>query len=96
MISRMVSGVREPMVVGARAGEGGDVADELRDVGGLLLGHRHQIRQRRDLALLDQLSQADAVVGNDQRFLDSCLNKIVNYIRRDREVELVDYDIDFR
>ena len=37
-----------------------------------------------------------AVVGNDHRFLDSCLNKIVNYIRRDREVELVDYEIDFR
>ena len=36
-----------------------------------------------------------AAVGNEQRFLDSVLSKVIERIRRDREVELVDFEIEF-
>jgi uncharacterized protein YlxP (DUF503 family) len=36
-----------------------------------------------------------AAVGNEQRFLDGVLNKVIERIRRDREVELVDFEMEF-
>ncbi len=37
-----------------------------------------------------------AAIGNDKRVLEGALEKIVNYVRRDREAELADWEIDFR
>lgn len=36
-----------------------------------------------------------AMVANDRRFVDSCLSKIVDEVRVARQVNLVDYEIEF-
>jgi hypothetical protein len=33
-----------------------------------------------------------AVVGNESRFVQSCLDKIVDYVRRDPGASLIDYE----
>ena len=46
---------------------------------------------------LDRRQQAEigvAIVGNDGRFVESCLDKVVDYVRRDRSASLVDYEIE--
>lgn len=47
-----------------------------------------------EVGSLDHRQQAElgvAVVGNDGRFVQSCLDKIVDYVRMDTEAALVDY-----
>jgi uncharacterized protein YlxP (DUF503 family) len=38
---------------------------------------------------------AVAMVSNDQRFTDSCLSKIVDEVRVVRDLNLVDYELEF-
>ncbi len=50
-----------------------------------------------EIDLLDQRQQAElgvVMVGNDGRFVESCLDKIVDAVRHDRSASLVDYDIE--
>lgn len=60
------------------------------------LGGRHNV----SVAEVDELDEhrrcrlAVAMVSNDRRFTDSCLSKIVDEVRRQRGVVLVDYDIE--
>lgn len=47
-----------------------------------------------EVGSLDHRQQAEvgvAVVANDAQFVQSCLDKIVDYVRMDREAALVDY-----
>ena len=37
---------------------------------------------------------AVAMVANDRRFTQSCLDKIVDYVRLDRSASLVDYELE--
>jgi uncharacterized protein len=48
-----------------------------------------------EVGSLDHRQQAElgvAVVGNDGRFVESCLDKIVDYVRLDRSASLVSYE----
>jgi uncharacterized protein YlxP (DUF503 family) len=36
-----------------------------------------------------------AMVGNDARFVESCLHKVVDVIRLERAASLIDYDVEF-
>ncbi len=60
------------------------------------LGGRHNI----SIAEVDDLDQhrraglAIAMVSNDRRFTDSCLSKIVNEVRAERNLSLLDYQIE--
>lgn len=48
-----------------------------------------------EVGSLDHRQQAElgvAMVGNDARYLASCLDKIVDYVRQDRSASLVDYE----
>ena len=48
-----------------------------------------------EVGLLDQRQQAElgvAMVGNEGRFVESCLDKIVDYIRLDHGASLVDFE----
>lgn len=50
-----------------------------------------------EVGLQDQHRQAElgvAMVGNERRFVESCLNKIIDYIRRDAGASLVDYELE--
>lgn len=50
-----------------------------------------------EVGSLDHRQQAElgvAVVGNEGRFVESCLDKIVDYVRLDRSASLVDYDVE--
>lgn len=47
---------------------------------------------------LDMHQRADigiAMVSNDARFVESCLHKIVDSLRLEREASLVDYEIEW-
>ncbi len=50
-----------------------------------------------EVGSLDHRQQAElgmALVGNDGRFVESCLSKLVDYIRMDRSASLVDYELE--
>ena len=50
-----------------------------------------------EVGSLDHRQQADvavAMVGNDGSFVESCLDKVVDYVRRDRSASLVDYEVE--
>ena len=50
-----------------------------------------------EVGSLDRHKQAElgvAVVGNDSRFVASCLDKVVDYVRLDRCASLVDYEVE--
>jgi uncharacterized protein YlxP (DUF503 family) len=50
-----------------------------------------------EVGSLDHRQQAElglAVVGNEGRFVESCLDKIVDYVRLDRSASLVDYEVE--
>jgi hypothetical protein len=50
-----------------------------------------------EVGSLDHRQQAElgvALVGNDHQFVESCLAKIVDYVRLDRGASLVDYEIE--
>ncbi len=47
---------------------------------------------------LDHRQQAElgvALVANDRQFVESCLSKIVDYMRLDRSASLVDYEVEY-
>jgi uncharacterized protein YlxP (DUF503 family) len=51
-----------------------------------------------EIGSLDHRQQAEmgaVIVGNDGAFVESCLDKIVDYIRLDRGGSLVDYEKEF-
>ena len=60
------------------------------------LGARHNV----SVAEVDDLDEhrrcrlAVAMVSNNRRFTDSCLSKIVDEVRSQRSVSLVDYEIE--
>jgi len=72
--------------------------DKRRAIRGLKdrLGRRHNV----SVAEVDNLDEhrrcqlAVAMVSNDRQFTDSCLSKIVDEIRVQRSVVLIDYDIE--
>jgi hypothetical protein len=50
-----------------------------------------------EVGMLDARQQADlgvALVANDGRFVESSLDKIVDYVRRDTGASLVDYEVE--
>ena len=50
-----------------------------------------------EVGSLDHRQQAElgaAIVGNDGAFVESCLDKMVDYIRLDRAASLVDYEVE--
>jgi uncharacterized protein len=50
-----------------------------------------------EVGYLDHRQQAElgvALVGNDGRFVESCLDKIVDYVRLDRSASLVSYEME--
>jgi uncharacterized protein YlxP (DUF503 family) len=50
-----------------------------------------------EVGSLDRHQQAElgvALVGNDGTFVESCLDKVVDYVRRDRAASLVDYEVE--
>lgn len=50
-----------------------------------------------EVGLLEHRQQAElgvALVANDPQFVQSCLDKIVDYVRNDPRASLVDYDVE--
>lgn len=50
-----------------------------------------------EVGSLDHRQQAElgvAIVGNDRRFVEGCLSKVVDYIRVDPGASLVDYELE--
>lgn len=50
-----------------------------------------------EVGSLDHRQQAElgvALVANDAQFVESCLDKIVDYVRLDREAALVNYSVE--
>jgi len=50
-----------------------------------------------EVGSLDHRQQAElgvALVANDSQFVESCLGKIVDYVRLDRSASLVDYELE--
>lgn len=50
-----------------------------------------------EVGSLDHRQQAElgvAIVANDPQFIQSCLDKIVDYVRLDRGASLVDYHVE--
>ena len=50
-----------------------------------------------EVGSLDRRQQAElgvALVANNRRFVESCLDKIVDYVRLDRSASLVDWEIE--
>ena len=50
-----------------------------------------------EVGSLDHRQQAElgaTIVGNDSAFVESCLDKMVDYIRLDRGGSLVDYEVE--
>jgi len=48
-----------------------------------------------EIGVLDQCQQAEigvAMVSNSSRFVESCLDKVVDYVRLDRSASLIDYE----
>jgi len=50
-----------------------------------------------EVGSLEHRQQAElgvVLVANEGKFVQSCLNKIVDYVRMDRSASLVDYDLE--
>lgn len=47
-----------------------------------------------ELELYQRATLGLAMVGNDSRFVESCLHKIVDALRTDRLANLVDYEVE--
>lgn len=50
-----------------------------------------------EVGALDRHQQAElgvALIGNDGTYVESSLDKIVDYVRRDRAASLVDYEVE--
>jgi uncharacterized protein YlxP (DUF503 family) len=50
-----------------------------------------------EVGSLDNRQMAElgvALVSNDRRFVESCLDKIVEYVRLDRSASLVDFEVE--
>ena len=50
-----------------------------------------------EVGSLNHRQQAElgvALVANDNQFVESCLDKIVDYVRLDRSASLVDYELE--
>jgi len=50
-----------------------------------------------EVGSLDHRQQAElgvALVGNERQYVESCLDKIVDYVRRDPSAALVDYEVE--
>jgi len=50
-----------------------------------------------EIGSLDHRQQAElgvVLVSNDGRFVTSCLDKVVDYVRLDRSASLVDYEVE--
>ena len=50
-----------------------------------------------EVGLLDQRQQAElgvAIVANDGRFVESCLDKVVDFVRQERSASLINYEIE--
>ena len=50
-----------------------------------------------EVGSLDHRQQAElgvALVANDNQFVESCLDRIVDYVRHDRSASLVDYELE--
>lgn len=61
------------------------------------LAHRHNVSIA-ETDHLDEHRRAElglAMVANDRRFVESCLHKIVDEIRRTRGVGILDYEIEW-
>lgn len=60
------------------------------------LGAKHNISiaEVDDLDLHRRSEMAAAMVSNDRRFTESCLAKIVDEVRKQRSVILVDYELE--
>jgi uncharacterized protein YlxP (DUF503 family) len=60
------------------------------------LGNRFNVSVA-EVGALDQRQRAElgvALVANDRRFVESCLDKVVDHVRLDRAASLVDYEIE--
>ena len=60
------------------------------------LGNRFNVSVA-EVGSLDHRQQAElgvAMVANDGRFAESCLDKIVDVVRQDRGASLVDYEVE--
>jgi len=61
------------------------------------LSHRFNVSVA-EVDAMDLHQRADlgvAMVANDARFVESCLHKIVDVLRRERSASLVDYQVEF-
>jgi len=50
-----------------------------------------------EVGSLDHRQMAElgiALVANDGRFVESCLDRIVDYVRQDRTASLIDYEVE--
>lgn len=56
--------------------------------------HNVSVAEVEDLDKHRCCGMALAMVSNDRRFTDSCLSKIVDEIRRERELTLIEYEIE--
>lgn len=56
--------------------------------------HNVSVAEVDDLDVHRSCQLAVAMVSNNRRFTDSCLSKIVDEIRAQRSLSLVDYDIE--
>jgi hypothetical protein len=77
-------------------------AHSLKDKRSVVKSLKYRLSERFNVSVaevgsLDHRKQAElgvAVVGNDGRFVQSCLDKIVDYTRSDRSASLIDYEQD--
>ena len=56
--------------------------------------HNVSVAEVDDLDVHRSCQLAVAMVSNNRRFTDSCLSKIVDEVRAQRSLSLVDYDIE--
>ena len=72
--------------------------DKRRVVKSLVERLRHRFHMSvAEVGLLDQRQQAEvgvAMVANDARFVESCLDKVVDYVRNDPGASLIDYEVE--
>ena len=77
-------------------------ATSLKDKRRVIKSLKDRLRNRYNVSVaevgsLERWQQAElgvAVVANDGRFVESCLHKIVDYVRLDRGCSLVDYEVE--
>ena len=72
--------------------------DKRRVVKSLIERLRHRFNMSvAEVGSLDHRRQADigiALVANDGRFVESCLDKVVDYVRNDPGASLIDYEVE--